>query len=194
MELTYWDTLSTDYHFFETDDTKYLVDKIIDLDIKSLFEGSVGSGTIPNSLRKKGWEGIYLGSDYCEMFLKAAKENNPDENFIEVDFLKPIPLPNNCYECSVVRHGLEYVYPYELALKELKRISSKYVLIDFWVPFFDDRPNQIRFNYEKGWNVNFYNKKEFLDTLSRVGLEIEEDVVVENSHDNKSNYIYLLSV
>jgi ubiquinone/menaquinone biosynthesis C-methylase UbiE len=159
----------------------------------SIFEASVGTGIIPTILRTKGWQGKYLGSDYTKGFLEAAKLNNPKEEFIEVDLLKPINLPDKSYDVSVVHHGIEYVYPYEPALWELKRISKKYVCISMWVPL--GNQDNIRFNEAGNWNVNFYDKTIFLATLIKVfgdnNIAIKAEVKTE---DGKINYWYILKV
>ena len=174
---TYWDTLDKSYQYREMGDTRYMVDTIIKDKAESVFECSVGSGILITLLRKYGFKGDYLGSDYAEIFLNHAKENNPDETFMEADLSNIIDLPDNSYDVVAVRHGLEYVFPYDIALAEMKRIAKRYVLIGFWVDFTSG--NQIRFNKGGRWNVNYYDKKQFYDTLDKLGYEIIEDKMDE---------------
>jgi len=188
---TYWDGLDRNYQYKETEDQRYLVNMIIKDRNWSVFEASTGTGIIPTILRKAGFEGDYLGSDYCDVFIKHAQTNNPSERFIFADLGAVIDLPDNSYDCCVVRHGLEYVYPYLTALKELKRIARKYVYLVFWVDFVEG--NNIRFNEEHNWNVNYYDEKEFYDTLKNLGYEVIEDTQVKNDN-GKSNHILKLKV
>lgn len=170
---TYWDTLPSSYHYGETFDTRHIVDTIINDKVESVFECSVGSGSLITLLRKYGFKGDYLGSDYCNVFLNHAIKNNPREAFIEADLSTTINVPDKTYDVVVVRHGLEYVYPYDTALAEMKRIAKKYVIIDLWIPFAN--VTQIRFTEEGGWNVNYYDRKEFYDTIEKLGYTIIED-------------------
>jgi ubiquinone/menaquinone biosynthesis C-methylase UbiE len=189
MSKTYWDQLNKDYHFEVRRDTDYLAD-LISRSGNSLLEHSVGTGSLINILRKKGWEGLYVGTDYAENFLKWAKENNPDEHFVEQNLFNKHSYKCDSFDCVAVHHGLEYVYPYRLALEEMKRIARKYVFITFWVPFTDGE-NQIRFNEEKKWNVNFYNKDEWFKTLEEIGLDIECEV--EFKEYDRYNKLFILS-
>jgi len=85
MDKTYWDkNCGKQYQYCEERDIDFVCDLIIG-ECQSVFETATGSGIFPTVLRKKGFSGKYLGSDYCEIFLEGAKENNPQEEFIEVD-------------------------------------------------------------------------------------------------------------
>lgn len=178
---TYWDTLNRTYNYKETPDLDYLTD-FINRNCQSIVEFSTGAGIIPTMLRNRGWRGLYTGTDYCDSFLGWAKENNPEEKFIKEDLLGEISLGDNYTDACVVHHGMEYVYPYKLALEEMKRIAKKYVLITFWVPF--GTKNEIRFNEEGKWNVNFYEREEFYKTLEEVGLKIVREVTFKDTHYN----------
>lgn len=195
MKDTYWDEIADfgpDYHYEESVDTEILVSLILKR-CNSVFECSVGTGIIPAMLRNAGFKGDYLGSDYAEKFIQSAQSHNPDEQFIFVDLFAPIPLPDNSYDCCVVHHGLDYVYPYRLALEELKRVAKKYIFITFWVGFPDNDENNIRFNEEGKWNVNYYSKTEFYKTLEELNLEVEQDIEMLGS-DKKYNHILILKV
>lgn len=190
-EKTYWDDLSPTYHYEENRELKFLVD-FLAANANSVFEAAVGSGIIATMLRKAGWKGIYLGSDYADTFITGAKNNNPEEAFIKVDLREKIDnVVDKSFDIAVVHHGLEYVYPYELALRELKRISKKYVVISMWVGLMPE--NNIRFNEEKKWNVNYYSREEFY----KITKEIFGDPVMEaavRNEDNRINNWYIFEV
>ena len=172
---TYWDSLDKSYQYREMGDTRHIVNTIIEDKTESVLECSVGSGILITLLRKYGYDGIYLGSDYCDAFLNSAQENNPDEKFMEIDLSGSISLPYKSYDTVVVRHGLEYVFPYDVALAEMKRIAKKFVIIGLWVDF--KNGNDIRFTEERGWNVNYYDRKQFYDTIEKLGYNIVEDEI-----------------
>lgn len=194
MKTPYWDNISlnANYNFVETDDVRYLVLKILQ-DCDSVFECSVGTGIIPKLLRAKNFNGEYLGSDYSDAFLKFAGQNNPTETFVEMDLSQPFGLNDKSFDCVVIRHGLEYVYPYKPALEEFKRIARKYIFIIFWVDFMP--ANQIRFNDEGKWNVNYYSKDEFYNTLKELQLEVVEDkTILSAKQGGKYNHFLMLKV
>jgi len=189
-ENTYWDKNCG--KLYQYNETK-AIDEVCNLIIKnceSVFEASCGSGIIPTVLRKKGFKGKYVGSDYCQVFLTGAKENNPTEEFIEVDLSQPIPLLDNSFDCCVVNHGLEYVYPYELALSELKRIATKFIFLVFWIDFTEK--DLIRFNEQGSWQVNYYSRQKFYATLKKLNLEPIVSHLINNN--GKINYLYIFNL
>ena len=188
---TYWDKLSQDYQFENTKDVDFLTDMILQNDNTSIFEASVGSGIIPKILREKGFEGKYLGSDYCQVFIDAAKANNPKEEFIAVDLLDYIDAPDKSFDACVVRHGLEYVFPYRNALAEMKRVAKKYIYIMFWVDFVEE--NRIRFNEDGNWNVNYYKRSEWEQILNELRFSNVEKFIIRNDN-GKDNYLYKLTI
>jgi len=185
---TYWDNLSHDYQFCPTNDLDFVCDFLKD-NAESVMEFSSGSGYLIKMLRDKGWKGFYIGSDYNDNFIKASQENNPNEFFCKIDLSQPIDRPSQSSDICVIRHGLEYVYPYRLALSEMKRIAKKFIVLDFWVNFTEE--NRIVFNEEGKWNVNYYSKKEFDETLKELNLDVFLFQNVRNSN-SKVNYIYIL--
>ncbi len=189
IEKSYWDNVDKGYHFVDTREYEFLTSLLINAE--SIFEASVGTGKIIDMLRRKGWKGKYLGSDYVNNFIEAAKEHNPKEEFIKVDLREPISLPDNSFDYSIIHHGLEYVYPYELALKELARITKKYVFISMWIEL--SNSNKIRFNEEGKWNVNYYDKDEFDKITSQI-FKAEVMYAKVTTEDLKINYWYIFEV
>ena len=189
MIETYWDTMGKDYQFYITPTQGFIIDFIRTQKCESVFEAAVGTGIIPKVLRKRIYEGAYLGSDYVDTFLKHAKKNNPNEKFIKVDLSKEIPLKPDSFDCSIVHHGLDYVYPYKDALSELKRISKKYIFITLWQPFTEEE-NEVRFTKEGGWNVNRYNKEEWYFCLKSLGLKILIDAEIQEWNAKYQKQVY----
>jgi len=182
---TIWDECGQLYQYTEFKDLKFIVDEVIK-NCDSVFEGACGTGILPTMLRKYGFKGDYLGSDYVDNFLSHAKANNPNEKFIQIDLLKPIPLADNSFDAFVVRHGMEHIYPYENTLREMKRIAQKKIILSFWVDFINRN-----FIKDQNFDVNHYDKKEYYDTIKKAGLEIIDDRYIMN--ENKvNNHILIL--
>lgn len=192
MTQNIWAEMGKNYHFEEREDMQIIVDMIKEDGIKSLLECSVGSGIFPIMLRKSGYEGLYLGSDYVNSFLDNAKENNPTENFRKIDLNEAIPIMDKSFEASVVIHGLDYVNSYFNTLKELKRITSKFIYIDLWQDFINEN-DQMRFNEGGKWGVNTYNREKFYASLKNLGLEPVVDILNINPL-SKTNRIMKLKI
>ena len=185
---TYWDNLGQEYQFISTQTLQMIVGFILDNKPESIFEASTGTGILPTMLRRNGYQGSYLGSDYCDAFLKHAKANNPDEDFMKTNLYKPIGTNDKQFDVSVVHHGMDYVYPYKLAFEELKRITKKYVIITIWREFIDE--NNIKFNEKGDWNVNDYQADEWYKTIEEVGLKVVVDAEIKEFNHKYQKYVY----
>lgn len=191
MKDTYWEQCGDEYQFVKTKEIDALTDLILNQAPESVFEAAVGTGIIIKTLREKGYKGKYLGTDYADGFLESARKNNPGEIFAEQDLYFPMPGQDKGFDVSVVHHGIEYVYPYETAFKELARITKKKVIISMWIPLVEGG-NKIRFNEEGKWNVNYYEREEFIRTLEKYFI-IDVEAKVVNNENGKSNYWYILT-
>lgn len=191
MKNTWWEKLQKDYQYFSTPSLEIIAGFILAKKVESIFEGACGSGYFPTLLRQLGYQGKYLGSDYADIFLEAAKEHNPSEEFIEVDLTKNISLDNKTYDTALVNHGLESVYPYKHTFEELKRITRRFIIINTWVTLVDIN-NNIRWEENKGM-VNTYNKAEWYQTLKDVGLNIYLDAEIRDDK-NRYNHLFILTI
>ena len=187
---TIWDGCGQSYQYKEYADLKFIVDEILK-DGSSVFEGATGTGMFPTMLRKYGFKGRYLGSDYVDTFLEHARANNPNEQFMKVDLINAIPLPDKSYDYFIVRHGMEHVYPFDTFFAEAKRITRKKVILSFWIDLKEN--TQIRYNEEGKWNVNYYSRKEFFDCAAKGGLVLvaEPKILCEN---NVTSHLYIFEV
>ena len=187
-QKTYWDNLGPGYQFYSTSTLEMIGGFILANKCQSVFEASTGTGYFPKLLRDSGYMGEYLGSDYCDSFLGWARENNPKENFIKIDLGQELPVSVSRVDVSVVHHGLDYVYPYRTALKELARVSKKYVVVTLWQKF--DKDNHIRFTKQGGWNVNIYRAEEWYDEISSIFKNIIVDAEIVEWNDKYSKFVY----
>lgn len=190
------ENLGKGYQFNSTPTIDYEIQFILNNNISSVFECATGTGIIPKLLRAKGFQGKYLGSDYSDVFLGHAKENNGMEVFTRVDLGSKIEIESKSYDCSIIHHGLDYVYPYEEAMNELSRITRGYVIFCLWQPF-DDK-NSIKYNEAGKWNVNRYEKKEWYDTLKKYFSRIifDGEITEWNEVYQKQvyNHLFILKV
>ncbi len=168
-----WQKIEGNYHYLDTPTLQFICG-FIENGCYSVFEAGCGSGSLPNILQKRGnYKGGYVGSDYTDAFLKMAKKNLPDHAFMKANLLEHIDLIDNSFDCCVALDVFDNVYPYENGFKELRRISKKYVIITLWQEFINH--NIIKFNEEGKWGVNTYDKKEWYDTLEKIGYKIIVD-------------------
>ncbi len=188
MQKTYWDNLGQDYQFYSTPTLEFIASFIYNHNLDFVFEASCGTGYFIKLLRHISFSGNYLGSDYCNSFLKSAKANNPKENYCKANLYEEIDIQSNVFDVSVVHHGMDYVYPYRTALKELKRISKEYVIITLWQSFNDK--NRIGFTEEHDWQVNQYARAEWYDELKAAGYKIVVDAEINEWNEKYGKYVY----
>jgi len=188
MKQTYWDNLGREYQFYSTPTLEMIVGFILSNGCCKVFEASSGTGHFIKTLRHAGYRGEFIGSDYCESFLNSSKENNREEEFVLADLSDDLLFGDNQFDISVVHHGLDYVYPYQKAFKELKRISNDFVAITLWQPFIEK--NEIRFNEEGKWNVNCYEREEWYETLKNAGYHILVDAEISEWNQKYQKQVY----
>lgn len=177
MSKNVWKERGEKYHFFETTPVYEFLSGFIEKECESVFEGAVGSGSFPAILRKNGWKGKYLGSDYSEKFLESALINNPYEDFVFQDLKDTIKQEDNSFDCCVVINGIDYIYPYQPVIQELKRVAKKYIIIDLWQDFLPEK--RIHFNEEYKWGVNTYDYKEWYQMIEDLDLKIIVDADIK---------------
>jgi len=189
MQKTYWDKLGKNYQFYTTATLEMIAGFCLSKDVDGIFEASCGTGYFVKLLRDMGYKWGYVGSDYCDCFVEWAGQNNPNEEFHKnINLLKELPYPNEHFDISVVHHGMDYVYPYRTALTELKRVSSKYVVITLWQQFSDG--NRIGFTEKNGWNVNIYDKQEWYDEIKEAGYSIHTDAEIMEYNEKYDKMVY----
>lgn len=191
VTATYWDdAVGKEYQYTSNFELEVLCD-LLKNNSESIFEVSTGSGIIPTILRRKGYDGKYLGSDYAQIFLDSAKEHNPNEEFIYVDLLKDIDLPDKSFDSTVLHHGIEYIYPYENGFKEIARVTKKFFFLSIW--FEMGEGDRIRPQVIGDYNANFYDKQTFINTALKYFSSLAIEAKVYNA-PNKVNHWLIFKV
>jgi ubiquinone/menaquinone biosynthesis C-methylase UbiE len=172
FKQTWWDdNLKKEYRFNEylgwlgdsdAESRVFIRDNIKELEIKSIVDFGCGPCVDYQALTSEGYEFEYLGVDSCV----HLKEVNESKN---IPFLNaPVEktgLGDDSCELSYSRHLFEHLPSYKDVLKEMIRISSKYVVHIFFIKPSDDE----KLNYWEEENLyhNEYNKKDIEKYLKR---------------------------
>ena len=162
-----WDSFNKLDKFYDVDSLR-LIRKFIIENAISVFEGACGNGYLIYSLRKDGYKGKYLGSDFSDGMLKNSKENNPDEDFVEIDLTQKINLSDNSFDVTVVDDGIYYILDYQPVIEELKRITKKYIILTYESDFYDGKDDFVI----PGGTSYKYNKDKFYNFVDNIGLKI----------------------
>jgi ubiquinone/menaquinone biosynthesis C-methylase UbiE len=103
--------------------------KKIDISGKKALEVGCGEGLSTVKLHKMLGNNVELSaSEYVDSLVKIAKQNNPNISIIEEDVYK-LKREDNSFDLVFLLEVLEHLdYP-EKALEELKRVSSKYLIL-----------------------------------------------------------------
>lgn len=91
-----------------------------------------GEGLVIESLKKRMPQGKYYGFDIDSDSVSLAKELNPKAE-IKMGNIYKVPFPDSFAPVAICTEVLEHLEEPDKALKELKRVSSKYVVVS--VPY-----------------------------------------------------------
>ncbi len=80
--------------------------------------------------------------------------------------MEKLPFEDNQFELVYTRHTLEHLKYYKTALKELKRVSSKRVLVILFHDFV--KKDKIRHEKHKNRYLNYYEKGAFKTFLKKL--------------------------
>lgn len=193
-----WESWSEDSDYFEREDRIIVVSMILADRPKTIGEFACGTGIICKMLRDRGYIHLYCGTDITKSALEASKKHNPKEMFFYADLNEKLPLRNNELDISCIFTGLGYCTDIEATMKELKRVTKKYIYISQYNLFAPE--TNLRFLRGEGMG-NQYNKEWFDAMLERVGLENVFECEVTNGKDyiardniptSKTNHLYKL--
>jgi ubiquinone/menaquinone biosynthesis C-methylase UbiE len=177
FKQTWWDdNLKKEYRFNEylgwlgdasAESRVFMRDNIKELEIKSIADFGCGPCVDYVALKNEGYEFEYLGIDSC-VHLKEVNESK-DIPFINAPVEKT-GLGENSYELSYSRHLLEHLPTYKDALKEMIRVSSKYVAHIFFIKPSDEE--DINYWEEENLYHNHYKKSD-IETYLRRNKKVE---------------------
>lgn len=136
------------------------------LDVESILDVGCGEGITLDRLRKEAIGKELSGIDYSDDALKIGKKIYPDLNLKKGD-IYDIKEKDNSYDLVIATEVLEHLEDPEKALKELIRVSKKYVLLS--VP---NEPFFIGANFLRGKYIkNFGNHPEHINHWTFIGFE-----------------------
>lgn len=130
---------------------KYIADK----QYKTIIDCGCGLATDYYGFKDDNYEVNYTGLDSCKFFVNSNRDNGI--TMIEAELEENLPISDNSYEIGYCREVLEHLPYYEHTLKELIRISSKEVLIVFFIEPGSDE--YINYWGEEDLYHNKYNKE-----------------------------------
>lgn len=215
IRTTYWESedFSRSYQMGAQKHRLYILDKLKELEVKSLLDVGCGTGPIYELLinaEEGRWDNIhqYKGTDYSWQMIETAKENFPEGNF-EVQDARFMDEPDNSWDCVLIMHCLDHLDDYQSAIAEAVRVSKKYICICLWRGFVNQGTNLNSRNemgkkkdeqgnlLEPAWSdthLQEYSREALIKEFDKHGLidvDIAEGEEV-NSDQSKYNYVWIL--
>lgn len=107
--------------------------------IQSLLDVGCGTGPIYQMLKYEWgkvdskWNLItkYKGVDPSHGMIDVCKLHFPEGDW-QVEDARHLDEPDNSWDCLLYMHSFDYLYDYEQAIKEMARVTKKYVCIVLW--------------------------------------------------------------
>lgn len=153
MSRDYWSTIVEGNQLYQMGGQShriYMLDllaglkntKILHVDpIRTLLD--VGCGTAPiyqllifdEKKSDSKWNIIekYKGVDPSAAMIMTCQYHFPPELF-EIQDARRLQEPDNSWDCLLYMHAFDYIYEYQKAIKEMYRVTKKYVCIILWQP------------------------------------------------------------
>jgi ubiquinone/menaquinone biosynthesis C-methylase UbiE len=192
FKQTWWDdNLKKEYKFNEylgwlgdasAESRVFIRDNIKELQIKSIADFGCGPCVDYEALKNDGYEFEYLGIDSC-VHLKEVNKSK-DIPFINAPVEKT-GLVENSYELSYSRHLLEHLPTYKDALKEMIRVSSKYVVHIFFIKPSDEeninyweKENLYHNHYKKSDIENYLKKNKKVESFEWLDINDKENSII----------------
>ena len=107
---------------------KALVEEVLKLKPAKVIDVATGTGDIPELINQHSPSTFVTGTDISDGMLDVARRRNPDFNFVRDDITNS-SIEDDSYEVSIISFGIRNVSSLELALKELKRITTSEIFI-----------------------------------------------------------------
>lgn len=163
FKQTWWDNnLKTRFNEYlgwlgdsSADSRKFIKQYIKDLNIHSLVDFGCGPAIEYYNLKNDNYNITYLGVDSCLHIKELHEKNNVPFLYSNVE---ESGLNENMSELSYTRHVLEHLPTYSKLLDEMIRISSKYIVVIFFIK--PSNEERINFNAVDNLYHNMYNKSD----------------------------------
>jgi len=98
------------------------------LEWSTALEVGCGEGRVLAVLSKQYPNSSFQGVDLSEVAVMQARARNPELN-ISVGNIHALPYNDDSFDMVFVLEVLEHIQDYDAALRELVRVSSKYVVV-----------------------------------------------------------------
>jgi SAM-dependent methyltransferase len=125
---------------------------------KSLLDAGCGDGYLLDGL--KHLTEFWMGIDLSKIALRRARKRFGANSSFTESFIEDLPFADDSFEVVVSAHTLEHVRNLERAVSELKRITSKKLIILV--------PSQEYLPYTEDYHLHFFTRRE--DLIKVVGI------------------------
>lgn len=150
-----------------------LIDLIAPLNPKKILDAGCGEGFTLAKLFERKIGDELEGIDYSKDAIRIGKKNHPNLN-LKTGNIYSLSYRNNQFDLVICTEVLEHLEKPAIALSEVERVSSKYIL--FTVP---NEPWWMLFNFTK-WgrqkeigHINHWTSSQFKKMLERNGLKVQ---------------------
>jgi len=150
---------------------KFLDENLDYQNIQNVLELGAGMGNIAFYILEKNPQARAVCEDINQEYLKIIKKRNSKIETILHDINQDLPFPDNCFDlvsCLGTWH-YSYVKDLEKVLREMIRVSRKYILIDFFPKYsLYTRFQKIRF---PKYNPRRFSASEIAATFKKMKLK-----------------------
>ena len=114
--------------FFIDNFYKVILKIVKNIKINTILDVGCGEGFTLNKFKKEGIGKTYKGIDYSNDAILIGKKLYPDLDLSQGNIYK-LPFKNNSFDLVVCNEVLEHLENPEKGIKELIRVSKKYILL-----------------------------------------------------------------
>ena len=153
---------------------KALAGILADYDNPKVLDAACGTAVNYEVLAANNIPVQYTGMDRTIKFINYAKELYGDNITMVEGYVQEMPFQDNEFDVVILRHILEHLEDYELAVREAIRVAKKEVIIVFFLDPSNDLQDQIEVRkteyegYTYWWNT--YSWPKFVRFVSEFGL------------------------
>lgn len=125
----------------------------------SVLDAACGVATDFKGFEIYGPKVDYVGIDKSAKMLDLSQERYPKAIFVRGD-IENLPFKDNSFDVVLLKHALEHLPDYKIAVKEALRVASDIVIVNFFhkmLPFNKD----IHLWNKSGYWDNWYSRRKF---------------------------------
>lgn len=132
--------------------TRFVLSSVVG---KSMLEVGCGNGEISVACARRGYS--VVATDLAEGNLKQLRAKIQDQNLnitTEVADIEELPFKDSSFDTTICLHTLEHVLNLQMAIRELKRITKRRLIIVV--------PRERYYRYTCNYHLNFFGAPEQL--------------------------------